>query len=459
VENSWAHRKVTILGLAKTGRATAMYLAMRGAQVLVSESSELNEENQSHANELAQHGVKVESGSHSEEAIASADLIVTSPGIKPNSEVIERCNRLGKEVICDVELAYRESTMPIVAITGTNGKSTTTALISFLLTQAGYSAPACGNFGVPVLAALETKPDFLVIEVSSYQAYYTKQFAPQVGVFLNLTPDHLEWHGGLDNYLAAKSTIFNRMDSSQVAVYNWDDALVARTKTNATIFPFSVSKELKNFLQSTYIETGYIACSYGGRTNLLSATKDLQILGVHNLENALAAVSAVTALKLSPEQITSGLSKFAGLEHRLEYVDTIDGVRCFNDSKATNTDSAIKALQSFKEKIVLIAGGRDKGTSLDEFVQAIRKHTSAVILLGEAKNRFEKAMVEGGVQNIYSVNNLEEAVDLGVGLKHGPLVLSPACASFDMFKDFEDRGSVFKDIVRSRRKKVATSSH
>ncbi|PWT95273.1 MAG: hypothetical protein C5B53_11710 [Candidatus Melainabacteria bacterium] len=181
------------------------------------------------------------------------------------------------------------------------------------------------------------------------------------------------------------------------------------------------------------------------------------MIGRHNWENALAAVSVGAVLGLETKQIASALKEFKGLEHRLEYVDTVEGIRCYNDSKATNTDSAIKALEAFSEKIVLIAGGRDKGTDLTEFAKSVSAHAHSVILLGEAADRFHQALVAGGVANIHSVGSLADAVELGIRLKAGPLVLSPACASYDMFRDFEDRGNVFKDIVRSKTKNIATS--
>jgi UDP-N-acetylmuramoylalanine--D-glutamate ligase len=450
-KTDWKDRPITILGLGKSGRETALYLAKRGARITVSESKELNPADDAIVQQLKAQGVTIESGGHSQESLASADLIVTSPGVKPSSDVIQRAIQLGKPVVCDVEIAYQEANVPIVAITGTNGKSTTTALISFILEKNGMKAPACGNFGVPVLSALESGPTHLVIEVSSFQLYYSKHFAPDIGIWLNLTPDHVDWHGSLDAYIEAKECMFRRQISSQYAVLNMDDPIVANCATKAEIFPFSIERELTEAVQGAFITHEFLSYRYNGRSNVLIGLNELNIIGKHNLENALAAISAAALLGLSPTQIGDALKQFEALEHRLEYVDTIDGVRCYNDSKATNTDSAIKALQSFKERIVLIAGGRDKGTALDEFVRSVVNHTSAVILLGEAKNRFEKAMLEGGVQNIYTVESMEEAVDLGIKLKSGPLVLSPACASFDMFKDFEDRGRVFKNIIHSRR--------
>jgi UDP-N-acetylmuramoylalanine--D-glutamate ligase len=455
---NWQGKKVTILGLGKTGHATAMYMAGRGARLTVSEGSELKGANVGYAQDLERQEIMVESGGHSDEALQQAELIVTSPGIRPDSEVMQRAKRFGKEVISDVELAFRDSTVPMVAVTGTNGKSTTTALVSFLLMRAGRKAPACGNIGLPILTALQSEPDYLIVETSSFQLYYTIKFSPRIGVWLNLTPDHLDWHGNLDAYVEAKAKLFHRLGKDQFAVLNCQDKIVAATKTKATIVPFGVDVKPADGDTFAFMKGDVLSYRHLGIEHDLCRGSELQIIGRHNLENALAAVCVGAILGLQPLEIEAGLKEFKALEHRLEYVDTIEGVPLYNDSKATNTDSAIKALESFDKKIVLIAGGRDKGTDLSDFVHCVRKHAAAVILLGEAKERFAQAFREGGVKDIHSVGSLAEAVELGIKLKAGPIVLSPACASYDMFRDFEDRGNVFKDIVRSRREETAPSS-
>lgn len=454
----WKGKKVTILGLGKTGHASALYLFHRKADVLVSEAAELKGANLAYAEDLKSKGIALESGAHSDEALKRAEIILTSPGIRPDSEVMKRAFQYGKAVVSDVEIASQESEKPVVAITGTNGKSTTTALISFILEHNGFKAPACGNFGVPVLSALESLPDFIVVEVSSYQIHYCDKFAPFIGVWLNLTPDHLDWHGGLDGYIEAKRKLFARQRKDQFAVLNVDDKIVAETNAEARRFPFSVGGRLPEKVDGAFIKGDELCYLLNEQQHTVCKTTELQMIGRHNWENALAAVSVVALLGLDRNQIASALKAFKGLEHRLEYVETIDGVRCYNDSKATNTDSAIKALEAFNEKIVLIAGGRDKGTDLTEFSECVRARTAAVILLGEAEERFAKAFVEGGVKNIHSVAGLDEAIELGIRLKAGPLVLSPACASYDMFRDFEDRGNVFKELVRKKAKRAATAA-
>ncbi len=455
----WDNKKVTVYGLGRSGMAAARYLVHHGAKVFVSDSASESTVSEATKRELDTLGVRYEFGEHSIEAIRYADFYVTSPGIPPTSDVIQMSRNTGREVICDIELAARDTKTPIIAITGTNGKSTTTALISHILTTGGKRAPVAGNIGIPILSLVDEELDYLVVEISSFQLTYCPTFAPYISVWLNLTPDHLDWHANLDEYIEAKQRLFRNQFINQHAVLSMDDAVVANTATVAEIFPFSQITELEECLQGAYISDGFICCRRGMADEVLLTTKEVGIKGSHNLENALAATSAAVLAGASFDTITESLKTFKGLEHRLEYVDTIDGVPFYNDSKATNTVSAIKALESFpNEQVVLIAGGKDKGTSLTDFVHVVRKCCSAVILLGEATGRFKHEMNQGGVQTIYTVASLEEAVELGGQLNLGPVVLSPACSSFDMFKNYEERGRVFKDIVRQRLKEVASSA-
>jgi UDP-N-acetylmuramoylalanine--D-glutamate ligase len=457
VSDDWNNRKVTILGLGRSGIATAKYLTARGARVYLSESSLETAEKRAQAADLEHLGMTIEFGKHSKEALAFGEFIVTSPGIKPTSAVIAQAKSLGKEVICDVELAFRDCRIPIIAVTGTNGKSTTTALISFILEKSGKKAPACGNFGVPILSVVDAKPDFLVAEVSSYQLHYCANLAPFIGLWMNLTADHLDWHGGIEAYIQAKQKLFLSQRPDQFAVLNMDDPIVAQTQTRSEIFPFSTMQSLDHCIQGAFIKNGYLMYRFSGQNQIVCHKDELSIIGQHNLENALAAISVCVLARVPTPEIERYLKEFKALEHRLEYVATLDGIDYYNDSKATNPESAIKALEAFDGRpVVLIAGGRDKGTPLSEFVYSVRNRAAAVILIGEAKQRFEVALREVGVDNIYSADSLDEAVALGGKLKLGTVLLSPACASFDMFNDFEHRGRVFKDSVRTRLEKVAS---
>lgn len=427
--------------------------------MLVSERQRPEGEKLEEVRALEEMGATVEAGGHSDHALRDADLIIVSPGIPPTADVIRRAQEAGKELISDVELAYRErGQTEIIGITGTNGKSTTCALVSYMLETCGFSAPACGNFGIPILGQLEAKPDYLVAEVSSYQLHYSPTFAPSIGIWSNLTPDHLDWHGGLNAYVAAKQKMFLNQRTDQYAVLNDDDPVVANFQPPSEIFPFSVYQSEESSVQAAYIHEGFLCYRIDGASRIVCGRDELKIIGDHNMENALAAISVAAILRLDHEKLVQALTTFRALEHRLEYVATIDGVDFYNDSKATNPTSTIKALEAFGErKIVLIAGGRDKGTSLAELIATSLEHVSELVLLGEAKARFEAEFRAGGFNNIHAVNTLEEAIDLGQSLKKGPVVLSPACASFDMFKDYEHRGRAFKELVNERARKVAPS--
>ena len=450
---------MTVLGLGRSGLSAARFLKRRGAQVFVSDSAPESKVLEIAKRELTDEKIDFELGGHTDKAIDDADLFVISPGIPPTAPIVKKAKATGCEVISDIELAHRLTAAPIIAVTGTNGKSTTTALISYILEQSGKRAPACGNIGVPILSLLEQPLDFLIAEVSSFQLEYSPTFAPFVGVWLNLTPDHIDWHGNLDSYINAKRSMFEHQAMSQYAVFNVDDPVVSTTATVAEIFPISTDTQLEGHVQGAYISDDFLCVRRRMREHVLLHESELSIRGKHNMENALAAAAATILADCDPETVTEALKTFKALEHRLEFVATVDGTEFYNDSKATNTVSAIKALQSFPDhSVVLIAGGKDKGTSLTEFVHVVRKHASAVILIGEASDRFEESLRQGGIDRVYPVATLEDAVNLGLQLKSGPVVLSPACASFDMFKDYEDRGRVFKDIVRRRVKEVASST-
>lgn len=449
----WRDKRVSILGFARSGVSSALYLVKHGAKVRVSDSNVYSDAKAADVAKLESLGVEIEFGGHSDETVEQANLIIASPGIPPRTPAIQKAIELGREVICDIELVYREVDTPIIAITGTNGKSTTTALTSFLLQQSGRRAPACGNIGVPIFSQLEsdTRNDFLVAELSSFQLYYTSKFRPFVAAWINLTPDHLDWHGDLNEYVNAKKRILANQTPDDYAVLNFDDPLVAKLESKSQIMPNSSQSELPTYANAAFESEGQLFLRWKGEVQRVCALNELQIIGRHNIENALAALSIAAICGVPAAEIGKHLKQFKALEHRLEFVAERNGVAFYNDSKATNTDSAIKALEAFADqKVVLIAGGKDKGTPLGDFVLAVRKHASAVILIGEAKNRFEKALRDGGVENIYQAQSMEEATRMGEKLKVGPVLLSPACASFDMFKDFEDRGRVFKDIVCTR---------
>ncbi|MCW5824519.1 MAG: UDP-N-acetylmuramoyl-L-alanine--D-glutamate ligase [Cyanobacteria bacterium TGS_CYA1] len=465
--NKPENRNVTVFGLGRSGLASIRYLKRLGFDIFVSDAAPENKVPDTVREELKKLSVECEFGGHTQKCLAKAKLCIVSPGMAPNLPIIVTARERGIEVVSDIEFAFRrasEAKMPIVAVTGTNGKSTTTALISHILSSSGLCAPYCGNIGVPILEVLTEaeegkKVDFLVAEVSSYQLEYCTDFAPKVGVWLNLTPDHLDWHQGLEPYIKAKQKLFYKQGMSSFAVLNYDDPIVISTTTMAEIFPFSQKSELENCIQGAYVSDNFICLRRNMQVHVLCRVDQLKIKGAHNVENALAAASCALLLGVDSKAIASALQSFTALEHRLEFIDTIDGIEFFNDSKATNTESTIKALEAFgDQKVVLIAGGKDKGTSLTDLANRVRQCTSAVILIGEAADRFNLNFTQAGVQNIYRVATLDAAVKLALELKLGPVVLSPACASFDMFRDYEERGHVFKNIVRAKQKELASQA-
>lgn len=454
---SWKNKRITILGIARSGIASAQYLTACGSKVVLSDNGQADSQKSEIYRQLEQSGISLEFGGHSHDSISNADLIVISPGIKPNSEVVEKAKALDKEIISDLELIYRSTEIPMILITGTNGKSTTTALIAHILENSGLKAPACGNIGTAIAEVIQDKPDYLVVEASSYQLYYSPTLAPKIAIWLNLTPDHLDWHGNLENYIEAKHNLFLRQNDGQFAILNANDETICKRKYNGRVCKFDSKHKLSDEI-SAYWSDGNLYLHDHGQTIKVVADKDLQIKGKHNVENALAAILATKLAGLTIEKIQAGLKSFTALEHRLEYVDSIDGIAFYNDSKATNPESAINALESFSDqKIVLIAGGKDKGTDLGQFISSIKAHVSHVVLIGEASERFAQELNKANYKEVFRANDLEEACQIAYNLHAGPVVLSPACASFDMFKNFEDRGHVFKDIVKNRISRLAPS--
>ena len=449
MKRNWFNIDVTVLGLSLSGISAAKYLASQGANCTISEKRLPTEDDKEKIKELESLGIKVETGGNKEETIINSDVIITSPGIPPHAEVYKLIKKHKIETFGEIDLAYKETTVPFIAITGTNGKTTVTKLISEILTNAGMNAPACGNIGIPPTSLLNEKNlDYFVTEVSSYQIATNPAFKAQIGVFLNYTPDHIDWHGSEEEYFKAKADLFLRREPAW-AVLNAHDFKIAYLKLDITSNVYFFGREAED--KCVFIKDNKIFIKDKKLTEVMKVS-EISLKGKHNLENIMAAVTVAHIAGVDSEIIKSSVIKFSPPEHRIEYVDTIDGIEYYNDSKATNCDSAICALRAFEDKkIVLIAGGKDKGTDLTEFCSEINKHANAVILIGEASDRFEKALVKSGFKNIYRENSLEKAIDKAGELNLGAVLLSPACASFDMFKNFEERGQVFKDYVRNKK--------
>ncbi len=432
--------KVLILGLSKSGISAAEYALTKGYDVFITESKAPKEEFKQKIEELKQRGVKIECGYHSDEFISGSSFAVTSPGIPPKSEIFQRLNEKNIKIISEIEFAYLNTKIPFIVITGTNGKTTTTALVSHILNKK-FSAPVCGNIGVPPTSLISGNHDFLVCEVSSYQAQMTEKFKAKIACWTNFTPDHIDWHGGLENYFKAKAKLFLPPQEPEFAILNANDSKLKEfsKECNNVVF-FDDSKDCG-------IIDGYI-CYRGERVISL---KDCPLVGHHNYQNIMCGIIIAKLLGMSSSDIKEQVMSFRAPEHRLEKVREMGGITFYNDSKATNPEASIVAIDSFNNTdVALILGGRDKNTDLTEMCHSINKHIKTVLLIGEATERFEENLKKNGFSNIIKEHSMEEAIDRAISLKPDVVLLSPACASFDMFKSYEHRGEVFKEYVLSK---------
>jgi UDP-N-acetylmuramoylalanine--D-glutamate ligase len=392
-------------------------------------------------------------GPHDPAALDGLDLLVKSPGIGADIPFLTAAARRGLAVISELELAFLAVRGPVLAVTGTNGKSTTTAWAGDMLREAGFPTQVVGNIGRPFSEGVRENPDAVfACEVSSFQLEDVRTFRPRAALLLNLTPDHLDRHGSLENYLTAKLRLFDRQGREDLAVVGPDDALALAAARHGLAQRARFARDDRGG-DGAFLADGMLVLRRGSEVTPLLPRERLALPGPHNLENALAAALGAAALGASPEAIARSLSSFAGLPHRLEPVGMVRGVRFVNDSKATNTDSLAVALASFDEPVILIAGGRDKGQDFRPLRSQILRGTSLVILIGEGADRMAEHWAGAPVVR---AGALEEAVRLGLArARPGQVVLlSPACASFDMFHDYEDRGRCFRAAVAQLREEV-----
>ena len=448
MKTGWHERKVLVLGLSKSGISAAKYLNKYGADVYITESRERKDEDNKTIAELELLGINVEMGGHSDEFIKDSYIAVTSPGIPPESEIMKRLKEEKISVISEIELAYTQTQKPFIAITGTNGKTTTTALAANILSKE-FKAYPCGNYGVPPCDLLDGDVEIFVCEVSSFQLEYSNAFQPQISIWTNFTPDHISWHGSLENYFKAKAKIFKTPQEPAFSVLNAKDPklLEFSKECDGTVFIFA--GELGD--NCCYEKNDAIYFKRDGKEEHIIDLKDCPLIGEHNYQNVMCAVIAAKLEGVSNENIKDAIMSFKVPEHRLEKFAQKDGIEFYNDSKATNPEASLVAIRSFNnEDVVLIAGGRDKNTDLKEFDEACKKHIKTIILIGEAADRFEENLKSDGFENIIRESSLQSAVDKAVELKPDVVLLSPACASFDMFSGYEERGRVFKDYVLSR---------
>lgn len=441
-------KKVLVLGLSKSGISAAKYLNKIGAEVYITEFRAEKAEDARKIAELKELGIQVEMGGHSDEFIKDSYIAVTSPGIPPRAEIMQKLKDAIVKVISEIELAYTQTQVPFIAITGTNGKTTTTALTAHILSSE-YKAEPCGNYGVPPCDLLEEDIDFMVCECSSFQLEYSNAFRPQISVWTNFTPDHIDWHEGLENYFNAKAKIFKTPQAPAFSLLNAkDEKLLEFSKEcGGTVFMFAgdIGENC------SYVKDGIIYFKRNGKEEEIISIADCPLIGEHNYQNVMCSVIVAKLEGVPNDKIRESIMSFKVPEHRLEKFAQNEKTVFYNDSKATNPEASLVAINSFNDgDVVLIAGGRDKNTDLKEFCDAINKHIKTVILIGEAAERFDENLKKNGFNNIIREDTMEKAIDKSIELNPDVVLLSPACASFDMYSGYEERGKVFKEYVLSK---------
>jgi UDP-N-acetylmuramoylalanine--D-glutamate ligase len=439
-------KKVLVVGLARTGVATAKFLKAKGSVVTTTEVKS-EEEMKETVRELKGMDLSTEWGGHQTETFLKQDLIVVSPGVDLSMDPLQKAIRQGIRVISEIELAYHFIHVPILAVTGTNGKTTTTLLLGEMLKEDGRRVGVGGNVGEPLILFADGggRWEVLVVEISSFQLEAIEDFRPRISVLLNITEDHLDRYSNYTDYIQAKVRIFTNQNSGDLAILNKDDPMVMQSgeKVKAKKVMFTMRERLE---EGAFSKGQAIFLRLGGKGEKYSLAKT-PLKGVHNVENMMAALTAARIFGCSKKAVQDVLDRFKGLEHRLEFVREIGGVRFYNDSKGTNVGSVVKSLQSFSEPVILIAGGKDKKGDLSPLEELIQKRVKHLILLGEAKERMNHEL--GRLTDTVMAKTMEEAVSLArQKAKGGEVVLlSPACSSFDMFKDYKERGKVFKEAV------------
>jgi UDP-N-acetylmuramoylalanine--D-glutamate ligase len=439
---------VTVAGAARSGLAAAELLARRGARVTLSDSrTELPE-----ADRLRALGIALELGGHTRETFTSADLVVLSPGVPPEQDAVQAARDRGIPVIAEIELASRWLQGRVIAITGTKGKSTTTALTGRMLEAGGFKVTVGGNIGSPLSAQVsESTPDtFHVVETSSFQLEQIETFHPWIAVMLNFSPDHLDRHPDVAAYGAAKARIFENQDAGDFAVINADDPavleLARRGRASARLFSLAGTID-----RGTVVEDGWIVDRRSDFAERLVPTDAIHLLGPHLVNDVMAAATVGAIAGVAPAAMTAAVDAFRGLEHAMELVADVGGVRFVNDSKATNVESALRSIESFDRNLVAIMGGRYKGGDLRLLRGPLKARATAVVAIGEARPLLRDALVDA--VPVEESDSFAAAIDRAYELAKpsGVVLLAPACSSFDMFRDYAERGRRFKDEVKRLR--------
>ena len=445
-----------VLGFGKSGISAMRLLLGKGQDVTMYDTRKDIEVPDDISKAKSKYDIKVYAGEDRD--VSADDLAVISPGVDPETEIVRKLKDAGAEIISELELAYRYAKGKFIAITGTNGKTTTTTLAGEIFKNAGFYVRICGNIGRPVSESLENSNEdtYFVTEVSSFQLEAISKFKPFISIILNITEDHLDRHKTMENYIAAKCRVFENQDERDSLIYNADDEGVAKCAHGSQALKYAIS--LKNPQKNgAYLKDGKLILAIDGRTQVLCDAKDVNLFGEHNIQNILAASLAALLAGASIDSIGNTVKKFKAVEHRLEYVDTACGVKYINDSKGTNVDASTIAIKALPGGIHLIAGGYDKGADFSEFARGFDGKVKALYLFGATKERFEKEVKHAGFEGRISVcNTLRECVEkASSSAASGDIVLlSPASASWDMYKSFEERGDEFKELVVELKERV-----
>jgi UDP-N-acetylmuramoylalanine--D-glutamate ligase len=443
------NKRVLVVGLGKSGVASALFLRSRGARVTVSDAkpeAELRDE----ILLLLEHGIAVETGGHGDRTFRGQDLIVVSPGVPADAPQLVQARILGEPVIGEIELAAHFLAGQIAAITGANGKTTTTSLAGEIIAAGKFPTLVGGNIGTPAISFVdEAGPaTWTVLEVSSFQLETIVEFRPRIAVILNITPDHLDRHKTFDNYVNTKARIFENQRTDDFTVLNADDATTAGLSegTRAQVFWFSRKKEVE---KGAFVRGAQIYFRDGRHERQILPLAEVSLKGGHNLENVLAGVSIGMVVGCQPEQIRDAVRNFKAVEHRLEFVARVASVDYYNDSKATNVDATMKALESFPANVHLILGGKDKGSDYSVLQELLRERVKRVYTIGAAAAKIE-SQIQGAAE-IEHAETVENAVRRAseIAVEGDVILLAPACASFDQFRSYEHRGRVFKETVHS----------
>ena len=443
-------KKALVCGMAKSGIAAAKLLKRLGAEVTLQDMKK-REDISTDVLNLENEGIVLYTGANPDDIACAQDIIVLSPGIPCDLPFINAAEAAGVNVISEVELAYTLTKCPITAITGTNGKTTTTTLTGEIMKAVYGNTAVVGNIGIPYSDEVErlTEKDWVVAEISSFQMEKAKEFTPHISAVLNITPDHLNRHKTMEVYIAMKEKVFEKQTAEDFCILNYGDEACRKMadKTAAKVFFFSSSEKLE---EGIYLDGENIEVRWNGINETLINVNDLQILGVHNHENVMAAAAMAICANIPLDTIRSVLKAFGGVEHRIEYVATVDGVDYYNDSKGTNVDASIRAVLAMKKPIVLIGGGYDKGGSFDEWTQLFPGRVKHLVLIGVTAPQVRASAEKFGFTAISDCETFKEAVDLcREKAEDGDCVLlSPACASWGMFDNYEQRGDMFKEQVR-----------